>query len=160
MDENDGRSYKKKRRRVELKQRKITAETNKLQIIQNNMLRMIFNYKLGDKTNMTSLRNNIKMFSINQMVCYHVLLKAYNIIHHGSSEAIQKNGNKKSQDPLTKGRQNQVKIHVPVNTSCQGFTFYGAKLWNQLPLEIRDIKNPDTFKTAVKKYIWDYIPSY
>ena len=31
-------------------------------------------YKLGDQTNMTRLRNNIKMFSVNQMAYYHVLI--------------------------------------------------------------------------------------
>ena len=152
----------KKAAREELKARKITPETNKLQVIQNNMLRMIFRYKLGDKTNMTTLRNNIKMFSINQMVCYHVILEAYNIIHHGSSEAIQKKWNQKESRkyPLRKERQNQVQVHVPVHKSCEGFTFYGARLWNQLPLEITEIKNPDSFKTAIKNYIWDHIPSY
>ena len=32
-----------------------------------------------------------------------------------------------------------------------GSLFYSAKLWNQLPFEIRDIKNSDTFKAAIKK---------
>ena len=48
----------------------LTAEARKLQIIQNNMLRMIFGFRLEDMTNMTRVRTNIKMFSVNQMCCY------------------------------------------------------------------------------------------
>ena len=49
---------------------------------------------------------------------------------------------------------------MPGHTKCQGFTFYGAKMWNQLPPEIREIENSDRFKEVVKRYIWENIPSY
>ena len=68
----------------DLKAKKTHAETEKLQVIQNKMLRMIFGYKMEDRTNMSTLRTNIKMFSINQLTCYHVLLEAYNVINYGS----------------------------------------------------------------------------
>ena len=146
----------------DLKARKITSETNKLQVIQNNMLRVIFGYKMGDKTNMTTLRNNIKMFSVNQMVCYHVLLEAFNVINHGSSEIIQRKWkpNESRNYPVRRERKEEVKVHVPAHVSCQGFTWYGAKLWNHLPVEIQEIKIPDNLKNAIKKFIWDHIPSY
>ena len=98
----------------------ITAETNKLQVIQNNMLRTIFNYKMGDKTNMERLRNSIKMFSVNQMVCYHVLLEAFNIINDGSSENIQKKWrpNQTRNFPVWKERREEVKVLVPAHVSC------------------------------------------
>ena len=34
------------------------------------------------------------------------------------------------------------------------------EIWNRLPVETRDVRNPDIFKVAVKKHIWDNIPSY
>ena len=34
------------------------------------------------------------------------------------------------------------------------------EMWNWLPVETRDVRNPDIFKVAVKKHIWDNIPSY
>ena len=146
----------------DLKARKVTPETHKLQVIQNNMLRVVFNYKLGDKTNMEKLRNSINMFSVNQIVCYHVLLEAFNIINHGSSENIQKKWrpNETRNYPLRRERREEVKILVPAHVSCQGFTLYGAKMWNQLPIEIQELKNPNSFKNSIKDYIWDHIPSY
>ena len=146
----------------DLKAGKLSPETHKLQVIQNNMLRMIFKCKMSDKTNMTALRNSIKMFSINQMVCYHVLLEVFIIINFGSSELIRKKWRpcETRNYPIRENRKHEVKVHVPTHVSCKGFTFYGAKLWNLLPVEIQELTNPDKFKDAVKTYIWEEIPSY
>ena len=53
----------------------------------------------------------------------------------------------------------EVKVHVPVHEKCKGFTWYGAKMWNWIPVEIREMKNPDNFKDAIKQHIWDNIPA-
>ena len=146
----------------DLKAGSLPAETSQLQKIQNNMLRVIFGYKLGDKTNMTRLRNNINMFSVNQMACYHVLMEAFNVINHSSSEVIHNKWlpDDNRQHLRRRERRNEVKVHVPNHVKCQGFTWYGAKMWNQLPVEIQELKNPDSYKDEIKKYIWDNIPSY
>ena len=117
------------------------------------MLRVIFGLKLDDKTNMTRLRTNIQMFSINQLTCYHVLLEAYNVIYHGSSESILKKW-LPSEDrhyPVRRQRENEVKVQVPDHVTCRGFAWYGAKMWNQLPAEIRGMKNPERFKEATMR---------
>ena len=103
----------------DIKQRKLTSEGYKLQVIQNNMLRMIFNYKLGDKTNMENLRHNLQIFSVNQMVCYHVLLESFNIINYGSSEIIQKKWipQETRNYPVRRDRKEDVKVHVPSHVS-------------------------------------------
>ena len=41
-----------------------------------------------------------------------------------------------------------------------GFTYNGAKLFNMLPPQTREIKDPNTFKTMMKNWIWENIPSY
>ena len=126
------------------------------------MLRVVFGYKLEDKNNMSRLRERIQMFSINQMVCYHVLLEAYNVINNGSSEVIQSKWMQKdSRHHLRRrDRKEDVKVYVPEHVKCRGFTWYGAKMWNQLPVEIKQLKKADSFKVAIKEYIWDNIPSY
>ena len=145
----------------DIKAGKTTPDTYRLQVIQNNMLRMIFNYKPGDQTNMTRLRNNIKMFSVNQMVCYHVLLEAFNINNYGSSEVIQEKWKMDTRNyPIRKNRMKEVKVIMPKHTKCRGFTLYGAKILNQLPIEIREVENSERFKEMVKRYIWENIPSY
>ena len=102
------------------------------------------------------------MFSVNQMVCYHVLLEAYNVINNGSSDVIQSKWMQKdSRHHLRRrDRKEDVKVYVPEHVKCRGFTWYGAKMWNQLPVEIQQLKKVDSFKAAIKEYIWDNIPSY
>ena len=43
---------------------------------------------------------------------------------------------------------------------CLGFTYSGAKLFNMLPLQMRETKNPNTFKNMSKDWIWKNISSY
>ena len=124
------------------------------------MLRTIFNYRPLDKVNMEKLRYNIKMFSINQMNIYHVLLEAFNVINNGSAEKIQEKWMPRTEKHYSNRREFDVKVPYVDHVRCQGFTWFGAKLWNSLPEEIKSIKNPDTFKTKIKNYIWEKIPSF
>ena len=43
---------------------------------------------------------------------------------------------------------------------CTGFTYCGAKIFNSLPIKIRETQDSIIFKELVKNWIWDEIPSY
>ena len=92
----------------------------------------------------------------------HFLLEAFNVINYGSSKSILKKWlpNEERHYPVRRKRESEVKVHVPDHVTCQGFAFFGAKMWNQLPAEIREMKIPDNLKVAIKSYIWENIPSY
>ena len=47
--------------------------TYTLQTLQNMMIRVIYGFKKSQHINMEKLRNKIKMFSVNQLVVYHIL---------------------------------------------------------------------------------------
>ena len=95
----------------DVKARKLSVEASKLQVIQNSMLRTIFNYRLLDKVNMEKLRNSIKMFSVNQMNIYHVLLEAFNVINNGSAEKIQEKWMPGIEKHYSNRREFDVKVH-------------------------------------------------
>ena len=57
-------------------------------------------------------------------------------------------------------REHNVKVPRVDHVKCEGFTLYGAKMWNQLPEEIKLIKEPKLFQSRVKEYLWNNIPSY
>ena len=59
-------------------------------------------------------------------------------------------------------------LNVPLvkRVSCRGFSFYAARIWNELPADIRsqekphqsvtvDEKRVGQFKAKIKKWIWD-----
>ena len=131
-----------------------------LQVLHNKMLRIISGKRQSDKVNMQSLRSENKMMSVNQMTCYHILIETFNIIHFGSSNNIKNNLIPKFE------RTRQGKLIVPLvkKSSCQGFSYYAAKLWNKLPTEIKslgvnnkpvDSKDLKGFKRNIKKWIWN-----
>ena len=143
----------------EVKAKNLSTEARRLQTIQNKMIRMIFGFRMEDKVNMEELREKIGMQSVNQMNCYHVLLEAFNVIRNGSSVNIQEKW-KITNNQYSKRRLNNVKVPIVKHTRCEGFTFYGAKFWNNLPEDLKAIENPDVFKVKVKEFILETIPSY
>ena len=124
------------------------------------MLRVIFGFNLEDKVNMEKLRKKIGMFSVNQLNCYHVLVEAFNVINYGSSHKIQEKWMPNNETSYSNRRMHNVKVPKVDHVKCEGFTWYGAKMWNQLPEEIKSIKKPKIFQARVKQYLWDIIPSY
>ena len=55
---------------------------------------------------------------------------------------------------------NDLKVPEKPKLKCLGFTYNGAKLFNMIPLQMRENKNPNTFKIMTKDWIWNNIPSY
>ena len=56
--------------------------------------------------------------------------------------------------------QNDLKVPERPKLNCIGFTYTHAKLFNKLPNTLRETSDPKTFKSAVKTWIWEKIPSY
>ena len=53
-----------------------------------------------------------------------------------------------------------LKVPEKPKLKCMGFTYNGAKLFNMLPPQMSETKDPNNFKTMMKNWIWDNIPSY
>ena len=51
----------------------------RLQVIQNDMMRLLVGKKRSSHTNMEKLRKEFKMFSANQLSCYHTAIEMFNI---------------------------------------------------------------------------------
>ena len=69
----------------DLKARKLSSETDSLQVLQNNLLGVIHGLRMSDRVNMLDLRTKIKMMSVNQMSIYNTIMEVFNIIHNKSS---------------------------------------------------------------------------
>ena len=61
----------------------------RLQVVHNDLLRLIEGKTRTNHTNMQKLRESIKVMSINQLSCYHVAMEMYNVINHSSSDLLQ-----------------------------------------------------------------------
>ena len=84
----------------------------------------------------------------------------YKIVHFNSSDKLR--------EKLLPKSENSKSLNVPLvkRVSCRGFSFYAARIWNELPADIRsqekphqsvtvDEKRVGQFKAKIKKWIWD-----
>jgi len=53
---------------------------------------------------------------------------------------------------------NYLKIPEKPMSKCKGFFYYGAKLYNKLPCDIKETANVNSFKVQVKALICKNIP--
>ena len=145
----------------ELKVKKLSKNATELQTLQNIMLRLIFDINIMKHTNMTKLRQKIKMMSVNQLCVYHTLLEAHNVIKNSSAEDIKsKWENKKEKRCLRSDTKKDQKIPVKPSIKCRGFSYNASLLYNKLPCSIKNSKTPKTFKSEIKTWIWKNIPGY
>ena len=95
----------------DLKLRKLPKNTSTLQILQNNMIRVIFGLDKKHHINMEHMRTKLKMMSINQMAIYHTLLEAHNVMRNSASGQIKSKWVERSEYnyPLRSETKNQLK---------------------------------------------------
>ena len=145
----------------DLKARKLSSETYDLQVLQNNMLRVIHGLRISNRVNMVELRTRMKMMSVNQMSIYHTIMEVFNIIHNKSSEQISNKYSHHERHSLRKNTNNYLRVpEKHEHRKCTGFTYCGAKVFNSLPIKTRETKDRNIFKTLVKKWIWDEVTPY
>ena len=111
---------------------------------------------------MQKIREKIGMMSINQMAVYHTLLESYNIVRNSASEQIKLKWTDDSEKKyiLRSITSSDLKVPEKPNVKSAGFTYWGAKLYNLLPKNIRETQNASVFKSLTKKWIWTNIPAY
>ena len=61
---------------------------------------------------------------------------------------------------LRSNTKKQLNVPEKPKLKCLGFTYNGAKLFNMLPIKMKKMEDPNTFKTMTKEWIWENIPSY
>ena len=133
-------------------------DLKKLQVTQNKMFRLLDGKSKKDRVKVEKIATKFSLMSINQMTCYHYLMETYKIIHFGASDKLR--------NKLVPNSKLSKNLHVPLvkKTSCRGFTYYAARLWNSLPPTTKmrekphqnvqvDRKRLNAFKTEIKNWI-------
>ena len=132
----------------------------KVQVVQNDILRVIYGKTRKDHTNMQELREENKIMSVNQLSVYHVAMDMYNIINHASSDLLQREFIQEPGRYEFRSLENgKVKVPEKMKKSCTGFSYIGPKMWNYLPGHIRKTTIRGIFKDKMIDWIWDFIPS-
>jgi hypothetical protein len=138
------------------------AVLDELQVIHNDMQRIILGYKWKDQIKRERIWEETGMMTVNHMMSYHILMETYNIVRCGASETINEVLRESERSThVTTRIQTRGDLFVPDNCDkWNGFSYYGAKLWNQLPVSLRESKTDMSFKTGVKEWLKLNIPYY
>ena len=80
------------------------------------------------------------MMSVNQLSVYHTLIETYNIVYKASSEKNMRKIVNNCQEGynLRSNTNNDLFVLSKTRANCQGFSCFAAKLFNKLPIEIRN----------------------
>ena len=70
------------------------------------------------------------------------MLEAYYIVKYSSSDQIENKWENKKENThiLRSETRNDIKIPKKPTTKCSGFSYFGAKLFNMLPCDIKEQK--------------------
>ena len=134
----------------DLKAKKLSKNASTLQTLQNAMLRLIFGFQIKQRVNMQRLREKIKMFSVNQMCVYHTILEAYNVVKNSSSQKIKLKWENKHETNYFFRSEAKNDKRVPKKTKITNFSYFGAKLYNLVPSDIKKAENSNIFKEQIK----------
>ena len=77
-------------------------------------------------------------------------METYKIVHFGASEKLR--------EKLVPKNKMSRSLSVPLfkKTTCRGFTFFAARLWNALPMSIRDREKPHQSKVVDAKRLGQF----
>ena len=135
-------------------------DMKKLQVLHNDMLRIVNGVRRSQHVNMDKLRKEKGQMSVNQLTVYHVALETRNILWNNSSTEL-KVKMQREQGSYCLRSENRHDLAVPPRPKkgCTGFSYTGSQVWNNIPAEIRNHPKPLTFKSMLKKWIFNHIPS-
>ena len=136
-------------------------ELQKLQVLQNNMMRVVHGLKRADHINMAKLREEEGLMSVNQLAYYHHLVEMYNVIWKNSSGQLKRKIQQVTggEHQLRNETRGDLKVPIKPSRGCVGFSYIGPIVWNNTPKFIRENLEEKEFKEDSKQWILKNIPN-
>ena len=128
----------------------------KLQICQNKVFRFILELSPMQSVNSTVF-DTLNMLNVERRVKQMRLNHVFNIVHDTAPTYLRQNFTTISHHYCNTRSANCHNFILPSIRQCQDKTFYynAIKDWNDLPLNIKQIKSKTSFKLAVKKHLME-----
>ena len=87
-------------------------------------------------------------------------METRNILKNNLSEELKlKLIEKKKVRTLRSDEREELTVPIKPKLGCTGFSYTGPKVWNRIPASIRNDLKPEKFKSLLKKWIFENIPS-
>ena len=135
-----------------------SKELKRLQSIQNKSAKFIFSASRLDSP--APLLDSLHWLPVRERISYKVCLYVYKAIYGHAPKYLANNLQLKprpSQGPITRSSSDTTLLIIPPTRICIGdkaFAVAGPSLWNNLPRHIRETPKIDSFKRALKTYLY------
>ena len=137
---------------------------HKIQRVQNLCLRFIFNVKKKSTVDYDDLRHKLNMLNMNQRRIFHSLCLLFKILNNLGPVYLRDLFTLHEEVSLRETRTSNRNIYLPAtpvsSIHSRSFRHYAARIWNELPNDIKLSKTLGTFKSKVKKLLLsrEFIP--
>ena len=123
-------------------------EIKKLQSVQNAAVRLVFGKQKFDRTSLTPLFRQVHWLPVKERIVFKVLLIVHKCVWGVAPDSLKRLIVTSNSRTLHLVEKRSVTAYGDRAFSCAG-----PKLWNCLPLNIREEKNVDNFKKLLKSYL-------
>ena len=130
---------------------------NKLQVIQNKLLKILLNKNYRYSTNRT--HNELGVLKISELITQEICTFVCNYLNDNLPEAFSGYFQTFNEVHSYNTRENSTRLQVPTHKhdiSANTVKIKGSTIWNNQSPELRSIKNPKTFRKAFKDTILPY----
>ena len=126
---------------------------HQLEVVVNDTMRLIEGKKRKDRISIESLREKTKLPSANQLTIQAILMEAWKI-KHGHAEAIADlMTDLRERDIITRAiAQGHVEVPVGGKNTLGSFSHQSAKLWNDLPTDIKHEEVKNRARNKIRNY--------
>ena len=125
-------------------------DCNRLQSLQNSVLRLLLGVKFGLST--SELLDRTQSFSVHQMIAYHTLISVKKTLISNQPIYLAEKMHVLRHERELRNTGGSF-VNVPkykLDVSRAGFVYRGSRLFNSLPKELRDENNMKKFKKTCK----------
>ncbi len=130
-------------------------EVNRLQRLQNSAARLLTYTKKS--SHITPILQSLHWLPVVKRITFKILLLVYYSLHSIAPAYLQNSLTVYAPSRSLRSSNSQS-LQVPRVKRSWGdrsFSYLGPKLWNDLPIEIRQSPSLDTFKTLLKTYLFE-----
>ena len=135
-----------------------SRDNQKLQVLQNNLNRMLVNARFDTPTEVLLKETN--SLSVQQMIAYHTTLLAHKIVKTGKPTYLkQKLQVNNCRIHLREGQGSILQKKKKLSITQEGFVYRGATLLNKLSEGLRNEENSERFKVGLRRWVLANIPA-
>ena len=132
-------------------------ESELLTFSASNEFRTELVFQVGKYEHVTPLLNELHWLPIGRRITFKILMLVYNCLHRNSPFYLCNLITHRNSRPGLRSSSDASILHIPRSNTSSGdnaFMVFAPKLWNALPLPIRQAPSLETFRKVLRTHLF------